>query len=239
MAYKAVINDTNSLYHLNMNHDRYGRFATGDGDHDGQTEYRDSIRKVRNVSRLGESSREARDRLDAYYRNEGGVHYVSSGSSKMGSSRSRNPYVDNNGRLTDAGERRYEAEKRANRQKSSKNRVDEDALLDPKKWVKDDIKNMEDLAKETRNISDDTGRLVDKIFKTKPKERLDLSHMSDQEIRQILNREQLERQYNDVFNKPEENKGKEFVKTALEVNSIIAAQVVTGLTIAQLIMALA
>lgn len=238
MAYKAVIND-NYLCHVNFNHDKLGRFAPGDGDHDGQTEYRDAVRKARNMSRLGESSREARDRLDSYYRNEGGSNYKSSKTTPMGSSRSRNPYVDNNGNLTEAGERRFEAEKKANALKSKKNRVEDvNDLKDPNRWVREDIKNMNELARASKEASDSTSRLIDEIFPDKKSPKADLSSMSDQEIRQILNRERLEREYDDMFNPPIPNKGKEFVKKSLKVGSIVSSQAIAGLTIAGLIVAL-
>lgn len=240
MAYKAVYNGDNELYHINLNHDKLGRFAPGDGDHDGQTEYRDSIRKIRNVSRLGESSRVARDRLDSYYKNEGKGYYKSSSKGPSATDRSRNPYVDDNGKLTPAGERRWDAEKKANALKSAKNRVkDEEDLIDPKRWVREDVENMRDLAKASKEASDSTSRLIDEIFPDKKMPKKDLSDMTDQEIRQILNRERLEREYDDVFNPPVENKGKKFVKDALKISSIVSTQAIAGLTIAALIVKLA
>lgn len=229
MAYKAVIYSNNYLIHYNKNHDRFGRFARGDGDGDGKTEYQDSLRRKTD-------SQAARDRLDAYYKNEGKENYTSSKKGPSGSNRSRNPYVDNEGKLTPAGERRWEAEKKANAQKSKKNRVEDvEDLKDPNKWVKDDLNAMKDLAKAHKDVSDESIKLVDQIFKTKPNKRLDLTNMSDQELRQILNREQLERQYNDIFNKSQENKGKEYAKKVLEINSTLAGTAIAGLTIAVLI----
>lgn len=227
-TYVAVVNGQ-ALAHVNYKHGYHGWFARGDGDGDGQTEYQDSLRRK-------SDSQDARDRLDSYYKNVGGAHYKSSRSGPSGGNRSKNPYVDKDGNLTELGEKRFEAEKRANRQKSKKNRVeDENDLLDPKKWVKDDLNNLKEVAKASKDASDATSRLIDDIFKDKPNQRLDLSSMSDQEIRNILNRELLERQYNDMFNKKQENKGKEYVKKALEINSTVAATAVAGLTIAVLI----
>lgn len=64
------------------------------------------------------------------------------------------------------------------------------------------------------------------IKKTVKQERLDLSKMSDQELRNRINREQLERQYNQMFNpdKVVVDKGAERVDTVL-------ARVGTGLVI--------
>lgn len=235
MAYKAVFNG-NSLYHINNLRwpagtpgGRGGQFREGDGDGDGQTEYQDSLRRKAD-------SAAARERLDSYYKNEGRENYKSSTEGPSGRVRSRNPYVDNDGNLTSAGERRWEAEKKANAQKSKKNRVeDPEDLKDPNKWVKDDLNTMKDLAKAHKDVSDESIKLIDQIFKTKPNKRLDLSNMSDQELRNILNREQLERQYNDIFNKPQENKGKDFVKKVFDINSTLAASAIAGLTIAVLI----
>lgn len=231
-TYIAVVNGK-SLSHYNKNHGYHGWFAPGDGDGDGRTEYQDSLRRKTD-------SVEAVKRLDSYYKNVGGrENYRPKNNTPSGSKRSANPYVDKNGNLTDAGKKRYEAEKHANALKSKKNRVDEDELLDPNKWVKDDINTMKELAKASKDASDESIKLIDKLFKTKPNEPLDLSNMTDNEIRAILNREQLERQYNDIFNKPQENKGKAFVKKTLEINSSVAATAIAGLTIAYLIKQLA
>lgn len=146
----------------------------------------------------------------------------------------KNIYEYNNGTLTPAGSRRYQEEIRSNRQKSKKNQVDEDALRDPNKWIKDDLKTGVDLARASKDASTATSNLTDKLFKTKPNQRLDLSKMSDNEIRNLINRENLELQYNDMFNKPKENKGKKFVKTALDINSTVAETAIAGLTIATL-----
>ena len=49
------------------------------------------------------------------------------------------------------------------------------------------------------------------------KPRLDLSEMSDKELRERINRELMERQYSDLFAKPETvSRGEAFVNKALE-----------------------
>ena len=145
-----------------------------------------------------------------------------------------NRYQYASGDLTKAGERRFEYEKRTNLQKSKKNRVEEDALRDPSKWVRDDLKTGTELAKASKDAANATNVLMDDLFKTKPNQRLDLSKMSDKEIRDMINRETLERQYNTLFNPPQENKGKAYVKKALEVNNAVADVAIAGLTIAGL-----
>lgn len=59
--------------------------------------------------------------------------------------------------------------------------------------------------------------------------RLDLSKMSDDELRQVLNRERMEQEYNRYFNTPQESKGKKFVDTALPIAATVVGMVGTGL----------
>lgn len=150
----------------------------------------------------------------------------------------KNIYEYRNGTLTPAGSRRYQNEIRSNRQKPKDKRVDESALRDPNKWIRDDLKSMTDIARASKDASTSTSTLLDKIFKSKPNERLDLSKMSDSEIINKINREINEVRYNELFNKPRESKGKKFVKKALEVNSVAAETTIAGLTIATLIVGL-
>jgi hypothetical protein len=63
--------------------------------------------------------------------------------------------------------------------------------------------------------------------------RYDLSDMSDQELRAILNREQMERQYNDYFNPQQVNSGRETVQNVLGVAGSVATVGLTALQIAQ------
>lgn len=58
-TYKAIFR-SDELYHFNKNHDRLGRFDTGDGDGDGQTEYRDRL--ARNTKSFNEMSRKEKKR---------------------------------------------------------------------------------------------------------------------------------------------------------------------------------
>jgi hypothetical protein len=135
---------------------------------------------------------------------------------------------------TPRGRARYEEEVRRNRQKASNKRADEEALWDPKKWEEEDMNNAINLAKSaqdaTRATSDIAGRLM-KDPKRGP--RYDLSDMSDQELRAILNREQMERQYNDYFNPQQVNSGRETVQNVLGVAGSVATVGLTALQIAQ------
>ena len=49
-----------------------------------------------------------------------------------------------------------------------------------------------------------------------PKQKMDLSKMSDQQMRNEINRALLEKQYNDMFAPQQVSKGREFTKKTLE-----------------------
>ena len=245
--YKAVFNGE-SLYHINKNHGRHGWFATGDGDGDGIIDDHHNQRKsTRNrtpeystSARRQSDSEAARTRLDEYYKNNSlpDDYYTTTGPNP--NRRSANPYVDKNGNLTEAGKARFEQEKKANARKSKDKQVkDINALNDPKKWVQDDIKTLAELSKSSAELSTSATKLVDMVWKDKKNPRLDLSQMTDKEIRDAINREIIERQYNDMFNQPTQSKGKEFVKNALLAHTLINQEATTALSIIGLIVALA
>ena len=55
---------------------------------------------------------------------------------------------------------------------------------------------------------------------------MDLTKMTDQELRQKIQREQLERQYNDLFGKEEQakiSKGREITRNTLDVAGSVLA----------------
>lgn len=52
---------------------------------------------------------------------------------------------------------------------------------------------------------------------------MDLSDMTDQELRNQINRELLERQYNDVFNPPTVSKGRQYASKVLETTGAVLA----------------
>ncbi len=56
---------------------------------------------------------------------------------------------------------------------------------------------------------------VSRIPERKKSERQDISHISDQELNRILNRERMEREYDRYFNTPTESKGRKFIDTVL------------------------
>lgn len=143
-------------------------------------------------------------------------------------------YQNKDGSLTPAGQKRRDRDIRENNAKKKENRIDV-SEPDPKRWAKEDLergKRLIDagssLIKEASNIEKDSS--------PKPvKKRMDLSKKTDSELRQAISREQLERQYNDLFGKAESAKisnGRNFVRNTLEFAGTTLAAGSSALSIA-------
>lgn len=113
---------------------------------------------------------------------------------------------------TEAGQRRKTYEESVNAAKKSKNRLDEDALYDTSRWVREDRQGYQDAADAFAKGAKASNNIIDMFNKPKKGARFDLSQMTDQELNSIINRERLERQYDEYFNPPQINKGWEIVK---------------------------
>lgn len=140
-------------------------------------------------------------------------------------------------RLSKAGQARWEREKLANRQKKSKDQVkDEMDLIDPYRWQMEDRENIKSITDDASSIARQGSQSLNKMF-NKPTRgpRYDLSSMTDAELRSILNREQMERQYNDYFNPPQLSTGQKWMNglgTALDVAATVGGVVSLGMGIA-------
>jgi hypothetical protein len=65
---------------------------------------------------------------------------------------------------------------------------------------------------------------IDNLTRSKAKRKpMDLSDMSDKEMRDKINRAMLERQYNDVFNPQKTSRGREHVTQILETTGTVLA----------------
>ena len=150
---------------------------------------------------------------------------------KWGVRRYQNP----DGTLTPEGEKRYAK----NQQKSAKKAA---AVLgnEIKNFAKGKDPNAESqtLAKakvvvDATSNAVKTAKDINKEFGSARKNpRMDLSKMSDQEMRTKINRELLERQYNDVFNPPRVSRGQQIVGKTLEVAGGVLAAGASALGIA-------
>lgn len=137
-------------------------------------------------------------------------------------------YQNEDGSLTDAGEKRYDRDKRDNAAKKKENRIDL-SEPDPKRWAKEDLER----AKKTVDSSSDLLKEMKKLEQStssKPtQKRMDLSGMSDKEMRDKINRELLEQQYNQLFadtSPAQVSKGRQALKATLEAAGSVLA--ITG-----------
>lgn len=139
-------------------------------------------------------------------------------------------YQNKDGTLTDAGKKRYDRDIRENNAKKKDNRIVIDGP-DADRWVKEDIRR-------AKNLADDGSRTVNELSKInnaskkKNRTRMNLDHMTDKEMRDKINRELLERQYNDVFNPERTSKGREYVNKVLETAGTVLTVGGSALTIA-------
>lgn len=128
-------------------------------------------------------------------------------------------YQNKDGTLTDAGKKRYSRDIQDNKSKKKDNRIDT-STPDPRRWAREDLER-------TGRVIDTTSKIVkqaqdvERNTSSKPtKKKLDLSNMTDKELSDRINREMLERRYNDLFapeEEPKVSKGREAVRDALDV----------------------
>ena len=120
-------------------------------------------------------------------------------------------YQNKDGSLTEEGKKRLQLE-----QIKSPN-----AVANVNDWVKKDISAANKGVSSTISGINAAKNILSPIpdKKSEPRKRLDLSKMSDKELRDRINRELLERQYNDVFNPPKQtvNHGKEVATNVFNI----------------------
>lgn len=142
-------------------------------------------------------------------------------------------YRNKDGSLTPAGKKRYyeEADRagykeesyNGRRYRTSKKGKVEGFDADPNKWAKDDLSKNRRVADESANMANRLKKLNDDNLRNRPKKMMDLSNMTDKEMRDQINRAILERQYNDMFNQENTNKGQEYVSRILETTGTVLA----------------
>lgn len=140
----------------------------------------------------------------------------------------RRRYQNEDGSLTAAGKKRYARDAREKGYKDQdesgtyyksagkKGGRKETLDVDADRYVTEDLQRTKRVADDSAQLASKLKTVNDKSIRNQPKTRMDLSNMSDKELRDQINRELLERQYNDVFNPPKVNKGKETAGKILE-----------------------
>ena len=138
-------------------------------------------------------------------------------------------YQNKDGSLTEAGKKRYARDQRENAGKKKGNKV---GAADPDRWVREDLDRSKRLAESSRHMAEDLDRINNKAIKNAPRAKMDLSKMTDKEMRDQINRAYLERQYNDMFNPQKVSKGREFAAKTLDVGKDVLAVTASALGIA-------
>ena len=126
-------------------------------------------------------------------------------------------YQNRDGSLTAEGKKRYNRDIAENLAKKKDSRIDTSSP-DPNRWVREDIERSKrvidsgsDLIRQAKSIERGTSR-------RSTKKRLNVSNMSDKELRDKINRELLERQYSDIFGEEAKvSRGRQFTRETLEI----------------------
>jgi hypothetical protein len=128
---------------------------------------------------------------------------------KWGVRRYQNP----DGSLTEEGKKRYDRDIRENKAKKKENRRIIDGP-DPSRWVSEDLQRAKDTADNTRNVLDSSKKFVKSTKKQDTK--VDLSKMSDKELRDYIDRKRLEKQYLELYEPATVDNGKVYVSDVLD-----------------------
>ena len=152
-------------------------------------------------------------------------------------------YQNKDGTLTAAGKKRYERDARENnleigadgiarsRSKKTKGEIHE---ADPNKWVEEDLERSRTLSNNTKQAINDVQNLNRATTKIQNKhiKKMDLSNMTDQEMRNQINRAILEQQYDDMFNPKKVRRGRETVNDILDIAGPVVGITSSALAIA-------
>lgn len=140
-------------------------------------------------------------------------------------------YQNKDGSLTPEGKKRYDRDISENNAKKKDNRIVIDGP-DANRWVREDIGRSKkvvdasnDMVKQFKSIESST--------RSSSTKKMNLSDMSDKELRDRINRANLERQYNEMFAKPSRvSKGRQYARSALDTAGTVLAVGSSALAIA-------
>lgn len=143
-------------------------------------------------------------------------------------------YQNKDGSLTAAGQKRYDRDVRENNAKKKDNRITIDGP-DPKRWAREDTERAKKVVDASSSLVKEAKTIERETRPTPVKKKMDLSNMTDQQLRDRINRANLEKQYNDLFGEPAQvtiSKGRKFTQNALEVGGAVLATTSSVLGIA-------
>ena len=143
-------------------------------------------------------------------------------------------YQNKDGTLTPTGKKRYDRDVQTNLSKKKDSRIDT-SKPDPKRWVKEDIERKKRTVDTSSNLVKQMQNIEKETRPRSTKQKMDLSKMTDKEMRDRINRDLLEKQYNNLFAPeiaPSISKGRDFAKKTLEVAGTTLALTGSALSIA-------
>ena len=143
-------------------------------------------------------------------------------------------YQNKDGTLTEAGKKRYYRDIQTNLSKKKDSRIDT-SKPDPKRWVKEDIERKKRIVDTSSTFVKQMQNIEKETRPRSTKQKMDLSKMTDKEMRDRINRELLEIQYNNLFapeTAPNISKGREFAKKTLDAAGTTLALTSSALAIA-------
>lgn len=134
-------------------------------------------------------------------------------------------YQNKDGTLTEAGKARYARDVQRNMQKKSKDRVNNEDLKDPRRWVAEDIEGTRAVTNNLKDIANTTRDLERSTRPQPQKEKMNLSDMTDSELRTKINRLLMEKQYASLLseNSPSVTSGREKVSDILDTSAKVLA----------------
>lgn len=131
-------------------------------------------------------------------------------------------YQNADGSLTPAGKKRYDRDVRENNAKKKDNRIVIDGP-DANRWAREDTKRAKGVVDSSRDMVKELDNINRNTQSKSKKQTMDLSNMSDQEMRSRINRAMLEKQYNDMFAPQKTSRGRECVSKVLETTGTVLA----------------
>ena len=131
-------------------------------------------------------------------------------------------YQNKDGSLTPAGQKRYDRDIRENNAKKKDNRINIDGP-DPSRWVKEDTNRAKGLVDSSSSMVRELKNVERNTRPSPKKQKMDLSNMTDQQLRDRINRANLEKQYNEMFGQSTANvsKGRQYVSNILETTGTV------------------
>lgn len=136
-------------------------------------------------------------------------------------------YQNKDGTLTNAGQKRYSRDAREKGYKNydadsgvyyktNKKGKRSELEADTSRYSREDMQRTKRLTDAGSGMVRELNNINNSKIKNIPRTKMDLSNMTDQELREKINRANLERQYNDLYNAPQVPKGREYAGKILE-----------------------